>query len=114
VDPLLLDRVAEVAERGVAEAVHVQQEVVEVDPFRASEGSGSAHRTRVGSRFGVVPRQRLGVMLAIRAVVLPSDGSDERRVDRIDRIEDRALEGRSGQRPLRPRSGRSDAEDRSR
>jgi hypothetical protein len=83
---LLLDRDAQVGERRVAEAVEVEQEVVEVEPLGAVEGARAAGSLADPGRDRGVPVERLGVVLVIGTVVLPAVGPDQRRVEMADGV----------------------------
>jgi len=83
---LLLDRDAEVAQCRVAQPVHVEEKIVEVDPFGSVRRTGAASPFRDRARLGPMARERLFVMLVLAAVVLPARRPDERRVQVADRI----------------------------
>jgi len=77
---LLVDGELEVPERGPGEPVHVQQQVVQVQPFRAVRGSGGSPRDRN------VAVERLEVMLVVRPMELPGGRSDEGWIEVVDRV----------------------------
>jgi hypothetical protein len=93
VGDLLLDGVPEVVESGIAEPVHVEQKVVQV------EALGPVRRTRTAVRDArlvgrwPVTLQRFGVVLVLGTVVGPPGRPGERRVEMPHRIVRRVLEG---------------------
>ncbi|MGA8604879.1 MAG: hypothetical protein WB788_07465 [Thermoplasmata archaeon] len=84
----LVDGKLEVAQRGSAQTVHVQQQVMEVEPFRSVGWARDVPRERS------VSVDRLGVVLVIGPVEFPPGWSDQRRIEMIDRIV--CLDQRSG------------------
>jgi len=77
----LLERGSQVAERGVAQPVHVEEQIVEVDPLGSMQGSGG----RASGGRGVA-RQRFVVMLIPGPVELPAHGAHEGRRDVADGV----------------------------
>ncbi len=83
---LLLDRLAEVAQGRETEPVHVEQEIVEVQPLGPVRRTGGMNRPAVGVEERAVPREGLAVMLVLGSVERAAGGPHERRVEVCDRV----------------------------
>jgi len=83
---LLLDRPAQVPERREAESVHMEEEIVEIEPLRSAGGPGRVDgpARRIGQRS--VPFEGFSVMFVGRTVVGPAGGPDEGWIEVIDRV----------------------------
>jgi hypothetical protein len=105
---LLLDRDAEVLQGGVAEAVEVQEQVVEVQSFGAMERSRAPGPLPQAGRHRWVPFQRLGVVLVLGAVVGAAVRPDQRWVQMRHRVVGLLRRGGCGSRTPLARRGRVD------
>jgi hypothetical protein len=83
---LLFDGALQVMKGRVAQAVHVQKEIVQVEPFGAIRGTGRSDRFSRRSGQGSVAVKGLPMVLVVRAVVLAALGPDQRRVQLVDGI----------------------------
>ena len=82
----LLDRPTQVPECRQAEPVHVEQEIVEIEPLRSSRGAGRVNRPARRVRQRTVPFEGFSVVFVRGAVERSAGGPDERRIEVIDRI----------------------------
>jgi len=103
---LLLDGRPEILEGAVAEPVHVEQEVVEVEPLGLVRGTGRSCRLPwPGGRFGAMALEGLRMMLVLGTVVLAAMRAHEGRVNVRHRVVGLSLglpRGRQGRRAGRP------------
>jgi hypothetical protein len=83
---LLLDGDPEVVERRVAQSVQVEEKVVEVEPLGSVQGARAPRPLPEAGRHGGMALERLGVVLVLRAVVLPPVGADQRGIEMRDRV----------------------------
>jgi hypothetical protein len=86
VGDLLVHRDLEVVEPRVAQPVHVEEEVVEVDPLRTVGGTRWARGQSFADRLGTMPLDRLGMVLVVRPVVGATVSPYEGRVEVGDRV----------------------------
>jgi hypothetical protein len=80
VSHLLVDGDLEVPERRGAQSVHVEEEIVQVEPLRTVGGSWKM------AGEGPVPLDRLHVMLVLRSVKGATGRADEGGIEPVHRI----------------------------
>jgi len=87
VSDLFLDGRPEILESAVAEPVHVEEQVVEVEPLGLVGRTGRPCRLPwPGGRLGAMAFEGLGMMLVLGTVVLATVGAHERRVNVRHRV----------------------------
>jgi hypothetical protein len=96
---LLVDGEPQVLERRGAELVHVQQEVVQVDPLRAvrrARGASGVARSRLTLRS--VALERLAMVFVLGTVVGSAHRPDEGRIDMVDGVVRHRFRGNTSRR----------------
>jgi hypothetical protein len=93
---LLFDGALQVVQGRVAQPVHVQKEIVEVEPFGAVRGTGRSDRLAVRAGQGSVAVEGLSMVFVLRAMILAALGPDERRIQVVNGVVGGFVRGRRG------------------